>query len=171
MDGTSNVKFFDVPGISVFSVNHVVFQFKTELTICHMVSTFANRNLTTNRKNHNFGYGLVFFGSVSGFGSVMCSPTAAAPLAAPKRRRLGTAGAAQVLLAAAAAAKPPASAKPKRQAGRKIRASAAAAAAAASTAPVPGAGTERYELSNSKLSSVHRARPRRAEFAILISNL
>ena len=39
-----------------------------------MVSTFANRNLTTNRKNHNFGYGLVFFGSVSGFGSVMCSP-------------------------------------------------------------------------------------------------
>ena len=46
-----------------------------------MVSTFANRNLTTNRKNHNFGYGLVFFGSVSGFGSVMCSPSVVCPVA------------------------------------------------------------------------------------------
>ena len=54
-----------------------------------MVSNFTNRNLTTNRKNRNFGYGLVFFGSVFGFGSVMCSARLGGRVALPKTGAAG----------------------------------------------------------------------------------
>jgi hypothetical protein len=42
---------------SIISVKTTVFRFLTELTERHMVSTFANLNLTTNWKKLNFSYG------------------------------------------------------------------------------------------------------------------